>query len=284
MPRRRIISLKRAKSKETYNYKTIRRVSLRLPRIRKSTKQKKYMSRGGWVHNRAKLRFDGRSFRGMRNIFDEPSEAEYDVYPTQGTLDAQKRLVLEELTRQEELGKTKAGSALEKAFYIVTGEAHLFFDYDLMKKLVKDAIVNNHLPKEDRDSWSTMDGDYYRIDINGREKCTRHHLRIALMHECLHGTVERRGRRGSPIISTEKEHIAMALLGDESEYQDLEKWSSKKVNKFVSPKRVKNAGQTMSEEWWMNTTTVTKLVIIIVMLTYKDQPEWFSAVGITWLK
>jgi hypothetical protein len=39
-------------------------------------------------------------------------------------------------------------------------------------------------------------------------------LRTTLMHECLHDTVERRGRRGNPFLNIEVEHFAMGLLGD----------------------------------------------------------------------
>merc|ERR1711964_526355 len=99
-----------------------------------------------------------------------------------------------------------------------------------MRKLVRDATLRAFNGKNcDKDAIGYMCADDWHVVLNSKYKMSRYLMRTTLMHEALHSTVERRGRKCNPCLSTETEHIAMALLGDPDEFNEIKRWRKKKV-------------------------------------------------------
>lgn len=201
------------------------------------------------------IQLDRRSCHRMRKIFDKGGKKFRKTRNTKKKLQQAKKEVIAEIRRQRRLSKTPQGCELEKAFYIVTGEPHLLFDYDLMIQMVEGAKLGTAKEfKKEKDVCAVMDLDDFFVIVNKSMKMSSFDMRVALMHECLHGTVERRGRRVNPFLSGEIEHRAMAILGDEDEFNDLNYKSVKTLRKFTCKKRVKEAGLIMSSKWWKDKT------------------------------
>merc|ERR550514_2463828 len=105
-----------------------------------------------------------------------------------------------------------------------------------MLKLVRDAKLVNFTKEMDPDykeCYAFMDTEKFCIKINRLMKMSTDELRITLMHEALHGTVERRGRRCNPLLATDTEHFAMAMLGERDEFANICDWHNKRVRKFM---------------------------------------------------
>lgn len=211
--------------------------------------------------------FDKRSFKMMPKIFFHRKGLK-KVTPTLEMLKKVKRTVIAELKRQQKLSSTATGAPLEKAFYIATAEPTLFFDYALMLKMVREVQLLHFTPKIDedwKDAYATTDGVLFKIWINKNVKMDEDELRMTLMHEALHCTVTRRGRRCHPILSTEVEHTAMALLGDPECVAELEWWHYKRVKNFARQGRLKNVGIRHDEDWWLD-----------VIAGYEDDKEYYD--------
>merc|ERR1711964_800931 len=92
--------------------------------------------------------------------------------PTEAMLRKAKKRVIAAILRQYELSKTKQDAPLERAFYIATAEPTLFFDYDLMLKMVRDAKLvkfNKRIDPEWRDVMANTDPFTYKMMINKLE-------------------------------------------------------------------------------------------------------------------
>lgn len=202
--------------------------------------------------SRTKKCFDKRSFRGMRNIFDPPKKKLPECLPSKSRLEIEKRVVINEIKRQQHLSTLSRGSPLERAFYVATGEKSLLFDYPLMLRMVKSArLIPFKKNVCDSDALGYMDPNVCVMKINSLLKMTRHDLRITLMHEALHGTVKRQGRGCPPDLSTDLEHLAMALLGDPDEYNDF--YNDKKSLRLAKKRgkgRAVVSGFIGHEEYW----------------------------------
>lgn len=210
---------------------------------------------GGWDREETP-EFDMRSFRMMRKIFDHDPNAK-KVTVTQKMMAHAKKVVTAELLRQRALSTTKGGAPLEHAFYIATGEPTLFFDYTLMLKMVRDCELvelTREMDPDYLDAYATTCPFEYKILMNKRIKMSADDLRMTLMHEALHCTVERRGRQCHAVLSTDVEHLAMALLGDPDCIAELSWWRRKRVKAFAKQGRLKNAGIRRSEDWWYGVT------------------------------
>eukprot|EP00931_Biecheleriopsis_adriatica_P118699 TRINITY_DN94042_c0_g1_i1.p1 TRINITY_DN94042_c0_g1~~TRINITY_DN94042_c0_g1_i1.p1 ORF type:complete len:277 (-),score=53.49 TRINITY_DN94042_c0_g1_i1:244-1074(-) len=168
---------------------------------------------------RVRLPRDRRKMRLLK-MFDPPKSRAGSRPGSAVMLTRAKKAVLKELKRQEQIGRLmKKPSRLEQAFLDASGENRLSFDYDRMKALVWHASFRNSC----RTKFDTGDyafNDNQQIVINGRLPLVEKQLRIVLMHECLHNTVERDGKPGNPNLSETIEHTAMALLGDRDEQID----------------------------------------------------------------
>merc|ERR1711964_516015 len=139
-----------------------------------------------------KVKIDRRSCRGMR-IFDPPKGSsnyivQYRVEPSEQMLEAAKRAVLGEIDRQEKL--SKAGkSALEKAFYLSSGEKCLIFKYDMMQELVQRAKIINFRGEDKKDMGYNDPNRVLCARVNRLKKMRLSDVKMTLMHEALHQTV-----------------------------------------------------------------------------------------------
>lgn len=174
------------------------------------------------VRGRPRLRLprDRRKMRILK-IFDPPKSCRGARYASTAMMCRAKKAVLRELDRQRELGKVgKKPSPLEQAFLDASQESRLTFDYTRMKSLVQGATFLKGTSRNGFDADDYAYNDNTRITINGSMKLVERQLRIILIHECLHNTVERDGKPGNPTLGENIEHTAMALLGDREEQKD----------------------------------------------------------------
>jgi len=167
--------------------------------------------------SRSRLPCDRRKMRKIR-LFDPTDDGEKPQKRSEAMLQRAKQRVLKELSRQQTLGIYKT-SNLEQAFLDATGETHLTFNYESMKKLVRNA----HFGDSNQQKCFATDDDAFNdnveIILNRERPFVEREIASTLLHECLHNTVERCGKRGNPQLSEKTEHIAMALLGDRDEQQ-----------------------------------------------------------------
>jgi len=89
-----------------------------------------------------------------------------------------------------------------------------------MKTLVRNARFSNSTEQKAFQAYDDAYNDNINIVLNRKIPFGEPELCITLLHECLHNTVERSGKPGNPQLSTQSEHIAMALLGDREEQQE----------------------------------------------------------------
>lgn len=105
------------------------------------------------------------------------------------------------------------------AFHIASGEEHLFFDWELAKRRVRNARLDRRRavdPWEDGLAMLVWGGDKVAeqgIWVCGTRKLSIRALTSLICHEALHNMV-RRIRPGYKFLSEETEHVAMAFLGD----------------------------------------------------------------------
>lgn len=163
---------------------------------------------------------DKRSCGVMKAIFEPSEEAadQYEVEPSPTMLKKAQQAVLTEIDRQEKQSK-RAGriSGMERMFYLATGERDLAVDFDMMRKMVREAKLAR-FRGDDFPDMGYMDPNINRIKINSGHRMTMYDIKVTLMHEVMHGTIKRSGRPGNPEISEVTEHLAMALCGDPDEF------------------------------------------------------------------
>lgn len=128
-----------------------------------------------------------------------------------------KKAVLKELKRQRRLGEDGKPSPLEQAFLDASQQNSLTFDYHQMETLVRDAAFDRSRHQSGLEEDDLAYNDNRHIVISRRAPLVEKEVQQILMHECLHNTVEREGKRGNPSLSEGIEHTAMAMLGDRDE-------------------------------------------------------------------
>jgi len=168
--------------------------------------------------SRSRLPCDRRKMRKIR-LFDPPNDGEKAQKGSEAMLKRAKQRVLKELSRQQALGIYKT-SNLEQAFLDATGETNLTFDYESMKKLIRNARFGDASQQECFASDDDAFNDNVEIILNRKRSFVEREIACTLLHECLHNTVFRCGKPGNPWLSEQTEHTAMALLGDREEQQD----------------------------------------------------------------
>lgn len=178
------------------------------------------------------FKIDKRSFPPMKNIFFPPDNdiEQYEVIPSKSMLKKAQQAVLQEIERQFNQSKRSGRiSGLERMFYLATKEPDLVVDWDMMRRLVKEAKLMKFTGADAHD-MGYMDPNINRIKINSNHKMTMYDIKVTLMHEVMHNTVKRYGRPGNPEISEATEHLAMALCGDPDEFTVLLDGPSIKVD------------------------------------------------------
>ncbi|CAE8628004.1 unnamed protein product, partial [Polarella glacialis] len=116
--------------------------------------------------------------------------------------------------QQEALGDR---SDVVRAFYLVSGENHLRFDWQAAMGRVRRAKFDRRREIDDwEDCLAMTSGEsnaLSEIYVCGTKRVTQRALTSLLCHEGLHN-LARRTRPGNPFFSEELEHMAMALIGD----------------------------------------------------------------------
>jgi len=167
--------------------------------------------------SRSRLPCDRRKMRKIR-LFDPINNREKSQKGSEAMLQRAKQRVLKELSRQQTQGLYKT-SNLEQAFLDATGETNLSFDYESMKKLIRNARFGDSNQQKCFASDDDAFNDNVEIIVNRKRPFVERELASTLLHECLHNTVLRCGKPGNPQLSEKTEHMAMALLGDRDEQQ-----------------------------------------------------------------
>lgn len=152
-------------------------------------------------------------YRWEKPILQAPVPGNAKCVPTEKTLSKVKRAVLKFFEREEALGSK---SHVVKAFSLVAGEP-LRFNWERAKGRVSNASFD-HKKKIDKwiDAIAMSYGDTNakcEIYVCGTKKVTPRALASLICHEALHNMASRT-RRGNRDLSEDKEHMAMALLGD----------------------------------------------------------------------
>lgn len=134
--------------------------------------------------------------------------------PTKAMLDQAIKRVIKFYNNEEKLGER---SAVYQALMIASAEEKLSFDWDAARKRVSGAKFDK---RKEVDQWkdclAMSHGDSQgevEIAICGTRKMTLNALTAVLCHEGLHN-LARRTRPGQKYLSSETEHVAMALMGD----------------------------------------------------------------------
>jgi hypothetical protein len=136
------------------------------------------------------------------------------INPTEKMLKIAKKKVLKFYSCEEKAGER---SAVRHAFMLASGEEELNFDWEAAKERVRGATYDRRC-KVDKweDCLAMSHGDSQgevEIGICGHRPMTQQALTALLCHEGLHN-MARRTRPGQKYLSTEIEHLAMALMGD----------------------------------------------------------------------
>lgn len=134
--------------------------------------------------------------------------------PSMEMMDAAKRAVLRFYAKEEAQG---IKSHVVQAFYLVSGEPELHFDWASARAKVRRAKFDRI---QEIDVWNECLAMSYgdttalsEIFVCGTRPLTLRALTSLLAHEGLHNLV-RRKRQGNPFLSEETEHKAMAMIGD----------------------------------------------------------------------
>lgn len=134
--------------------------------------------------------------------------------PTEKMLRMAKKKVLKFYRKEEKLGER---SAVHHAFMLASGEEELTFNWEAAKERVRGATYDR---KKKVDKWedclAMSHGDSQgevEIGICGHKPMTQGALTALLCHEGLHNMATRK-RPGQKYLSSEIEHVAMALMGD----------------------------------------------------------------------
>jgi hypothetical protein len=129
-------------------------------------------------------------------------------------LESAKRAVLRFYERERSLGDQ---SAVVQAFYLVSGEMHLRFDWVRAMDRVRNASLDLRKRIDSWDECLAMScgdtNDLCEIYVCGTKKITVRALTSLVCHEGLHN-LARRTRPGNSFLSEALEHQAMALIGD----------------------------------------------------------------------
>lgn len=163
--------------------------------------------------NRSPTELRARMDQWEKPILQAPIPGKAKCVPTEETLRAVKRAVLEFFDREEAMGSR---SHVVKAFSLVSGE-RLRFDWAGAKGRVSRASFDY---KKKIDKWINAIAMSYgdtnalcEIYACGTKKVTARALAAIICHEALHN-MALRTRPGNPFLSEDKEHMAMALMGD----------------------------------------------------------------------
>jgi len=134
--------------------------------------------------------------------------------PSKAMLATAKSTVLRFLDREESHGRY---SHVYEAFLLASGEDDLMLEWGFAKQRVRRAKLDCRGRFSCwKDCFAMVNGPSQattEMFICGTRKLTLRALTSLICHEALHNLARRR-RRGNPFISEEKEHVAMALLGD----------------------------------------------------------------------
>jgi len=134
--------------------------------------------------------------------------------PSKSMLDAAKRAVLNFYERERSLGER---SVVAQAFYLVSGELHLRFDWARAIQRVQRASLDLRQKIDKWDECLAMScgdtNELCEIYVCGTKRITVRALTSLVCHEGLHN-LARRTRPGNSFLSEALEHQAMALLGD----------------------------------------------------------------------
>lgn len=134
--------------------------------------------------------------------------------PTKRMLSDAKRDVLLFYDAEEALGER---SAVVKAFYMASHERELRFDWAKARQRVQDASLDFWDKVHNWDECLAMssgpNNNSCNIYVCGTRPVTQQALTSLVCHEGLHN-LAKRVRAGNPFLAEEREHVAMALIGD----------------------------------------------------------------------